>query len=306
MSRHIALGFFDGVHRGHGELLKVTVNAAAKHGGKACALTFDTHPEREITGYQPPLLSTVANRSEMMRRLYGIDEIIILPFDETLMRTRWDAFIRDILIGRFEAAHVVVGHDFHFGYKGQGNAERLKTECCMLGIQCDIVPKVEIDGITISSTYIRGLIAQGDMERAELFLGHPHVLYGRVVQGQRLGVKLGFPTANIDLKDGIIVPARGVYTSRLTIEGEDVPRPAITHIGTRPSVEPDGCVKAETLILDYDGQLYGKNVRIELLTFLREERFFPDLEELRRQMREDEDRARAFHRCGSKENTGIS
>lgn len=295
VNRHIALGFFDGVHRGHGALLELTAQAASKQGGKACALTFDTHPERSISGYQPPLLSSVSDRGEMMKRLYGIEEIILLPFDETLMRMPWDVFIRELLVGRFGAVHVVAGHDFHFGHLGQGNTERLKMECCALDVRCDIVPKVEMDGITVSSTYIRGLVVQGDMERAELFLGHPHLLYGRVVHGQRLGTEMGFPTANIGIKDGIVIPAKGVYTSRLTVEGENRPRPAITHIGIRPTVESDGPVQVETMIFDYNGKLYGKNVRIELLTFLRKERHFPDLEELRHQMREDADIARAFH-----------
>ena len=293
MDRHIALGFFDGVHKGHGALLSLTRQAARN--SEACALTFDTHPEALISGYRPPLLTAVSDRSELMRRLYGLDEILILPFDDTLMRMPWDVFLREILIGRFGAAHIVAGHNFHFGYRGQGNADRLKAGALSLGLRCDIVPQVELDGIPVSSTYIRGLVAQGDMERAEMFLGHPHTLYGRVERGRQLGGTLGFPTANLVPADGVIHPAFGVYVSRIMIEGESVPRPAVTHIGVRPTVTPEGPVKAETYIFDFEESLYGREIRVELLKHLRPERTFTGAEALKAQLRRDTEQARAAH-----------
>jgi riboflavin kinase/FMN adenylyltransferase len=295
MERHIALGFFDGVHRGHGALLSLTAKAAKESGGRACALTFDAHPEAMISGYRPPLLSGVTDRSDLMRRLYGIEEIIILPFDETLMRMPWDVFLEDILAQRFSASHIVAGHDFHFGYRNLGNAENLAAESKRRGIRCDVVPAVKLDGITVSSSYIRGLVAQGDMERAELFLGHPHTLYGRVHSGQRLGSGMGFPTANISLRDDVIVPAKGVYVSRIVVGSENTPHMSITNIGVRPSVMHSGPVIAETYIFDFDGSLYDKAVRVELLSFLRGERVFNGVEELYAQIRKDAEEARAIH-----------
>ena len=295
MDRHIALGFFDGVHLGHGALLSLTAQAARESGGKACALTFDAHPEGLISGYRPPLLTGVTDRSDLMRRLHGIEEIIILPFDETLMRMPWDVFLRDVLEERFGAAHIVAGHDFHFGYRGLGNADNLRAEAEKRGLRCDIVPEVRLDGITVSSTYIRGLVAQGDMERAERFLGHPHTLYGRVRSGQRLGGGMGFPTANIPLRGDVAVPAKGVYVSRVCLEGEDAVRASMTNIGVRPTVAHDSPVTAETHIFDFEESLYDKTVRVELLAFLRPERAFAGTEELYAQIRADAETARAAH-----------
>ncbi|MCL2031412.1 MAG: riboflavin biosynthesis protein RibF [Oscillospiraceae bacterium] len=299
MDRHIALGFFDGVHRGHGALLSLTARAAGESGGKACALTFDAHPEALISGHRPPLLTGVMERSDLMRRLYGMEEIIILPFDETLMRMPWDVFLREVLEERFGASHIVAGHDFHFGYRGLGNADNLRAGAEKRGIRCDIVPPVRLDGITVSSTYIRGLVAQGDMERAARFLGHPHTLYGRVRSGQRIGSGMGFPTANLPLRAELVVPAKGVYVSRLHIEGEDAPRASMTNVGVRPTVALDSPVTAETYIFDFDGSIYDKAVRVELLTFLRPERVFSGLEALYGQIRKDAEAARAAHGAGA-------
>ena len=294
--RVLALGFFDGVHLGHGALLKRTAEVAAQTGAMPCAMTFDTHPEALITKTPLPLLNTVSDRVEMIRRLYGIEEVIFAHFDDALMHMSWQSFIQAMLIDCFHATHVVAGHDFHFGYKGKGNPVLLAQECARLGLGCDIIPCVEMENITISSTYIRKLVAQGDMERAAHFLGHPHGMSGIVGHGQKLGSLLGVPTVNLSLPEGLQCPAHGVYASvAYTDDGEA--RPAVTNIGLRPTVTVSQEVTMETHILDFSGNLYGRPLRLELLKFLRPEARFASLEELKLQISSDIDEARAYQAC---------
>ena len=190
--RVIALGFFDGVHNGHGALLRRVVDKARELDAVAAAFTFDRSPTAAITGQTVPLLSSVEDRGWLMRSRYGIQEVVVSNFDG-MMRMDWEDFVDRYLAEELGAVHVVAGHDFHFGYMGKGNPRRLQEKCAQLGIGCDIIPKVEQDGITISSTYIRTLIAQGEMERAVQFLGHPHVLTQKVAHGKKIGSStLGF------------------------------------------------------------------------------------------------------------------
>ena len=189
--------------------------------------------------------------------------------------------------------HLVAGHDFHFGYKGEGNPERLKAVCAELGIGCDIIPKVELDGITISSTYIRTLLAQGEMERANYFLGHPHTLTDTVSHGKKLGTTLGFPTVNLHFAPGVLVPAHGVYATKVWFENGSS-RPAVTNIGVRPTVDDHGTVNVEGFILDFDGDLYGQTIRMEFYRHLRGERKFPSLEALRAEVMHNADQTRAY------------
>ena len=173
--RVIALGFFDGVHIGHGALLRRVGEIARREGYLPAALTFDHHPKDFIPGAgHIPLLNTPADREELMHRLYGIRQVMVLPFDEHTREMPWRDFVTNLLVERYQAAHLVAGHDYHFGYQGQGDPERLRQLCGELGVGCDIIGRVELDGITVSSTYIRTLIQKGDMERAARFLGHPH------------------------------------------------------------------------------------------------------------------------------------
>ena len=277
--RAVALGFFDGVHRGHGALLRRVGEVSAQKGLVPSAFTFDAHPSSRITGAVTPLLSSPADRADLMRRLYGIQDVIVAHFD-SMMRMDWRDFVTEYLVKEHGAAHVVAGHDFHFGYKGEGNPQRLQDLCRELGIGCDIIPKVELEGITVSSTYIRTLIAQGEMERAMEFLGHPHILTDRVGHGKRLGSTLGFPTVNLHFPEGILVPAHGVYVTRVRFQ-DGTSRPAVTNIGVRPTVDDGDRVNVEGYILDFSGDLYGQVIRMEFYKKLRGERKFPSLEALR-------------------------
>ena len=282
--RVIALGFFDGVHLGHGALLSRVGEKAARLEAVPAAVTFDTHPENLILKAPAvPLLSSPQDRGSLMRRYYGIRDVIVAHFDERMMHMPWREFVTDYLVGENGAVHLVAGHDFHFGYKGEGNPQRLTQLCGELGIGCDIIPKVERDHITVSSTYIRTLIAQGEMERANEFLGHPHTLTDTVAHGKKLGTTLGFPTVNLRFQPGVLIPAYGVYATRVWFENGES-RPAVTNIGVRPTVDDGNKVTVEGFILDFSGDLYGQTVRMEFYRRLRGERKFDSLEALKEEV----------------------
>ena len=289
----IALGFFDGVHLGHGALLRRVAEAAKAENARPCAFTFDRSPAAALTGQEVPLINSAIERGELMHRLYGIQEVIMARFGQAMMRMGWRDFVTRYLMAR-GAAHLVAGHDFRFGYKGEGTPQRLKDLCGELGLGCDIIPKVEVDGITVSSTHIRALIAQGEMEQAARFLGHPHVLSGTVVHGHELGRTLGTPTANLLIPEGIIAPAFGVYASCVILpDGES--RPAVTNVGVRPTVsQGTALVTVEPWILDYQGDLYGKTIRLELYKRLRPERKFDSVDELRAAILQNAEETRQY------------
>ena len=291
--RVIALGFFDGVHNGHAALMRRTAQVAREIGATPAAFTFDPHPQTVILGRPMPLLTSPEDRADLMRKYYGIQDVIVAHFDERMMHMPWREFVTDYLVKENGAVHLVAGHDFHFGYKGEGNPERLAQLCCELGIGCDIIPKVERDHITISSTYIRTLIAQGEMERANEFLGHPHTLTDTVAHGKKLGSTLGFPTVNLRFQPGVLIPAYGVYATKVWFENGES-RPAVTNIGVRPTVDDGDKVTVEGFILDFSGDLYGQTVRMEFYKKLRGERKFADLEALKQEVMHNAEQTRAY------------
>ncbi len=290
--RVIALGFFDGVHIGHAALLRRVTERAKELNAIPCALTFDSHPEKIILGTGAPLLTSVEERSDLMRRLYGMQEVIVTPFDDTLMHMNWQDFVTDLLIARHNAVHLVVGHDFHFGYMGEGNPQRLQQLCFQLGIGCDVVPAVPLDDIIVSSSYIRTLVAQGAMERAAWFLGHPYILTDQVRHGKKLGTRLGFPTLNLQIPAGCVIPAFGAYATKVWID--EVPYSAATNVGVRPTVDNNKNVTVEASLLDFSGDLYGKTVRVEFHSLLRPEQKFDSPDALRAQVLQDIEHVRSY------------
>jgi len=278
--RVIALGFFDGVHLGHGALMRKVTERAAELSATPTAFTFDPHPQSIISNKPVWLLTSPEDRADLMRRYYGIEDVIVTPFTPERMKQPWESFIRDTLVGELNAIHLVVGHDYHFGYKGEGNPQLLGTICQELGLGLDVIGKVECDGITISSTYIRTLVDQGDMERANEFLGHPYTLSDTVSHGKKLGSTLGFPTVNLKLKPNVLPPAYGVYATRVWLENGES-HIAVTNIGKRPTVDDGELLTVEGFILDFSGDLYGQKIRMEFFHFLRPEQKFPSLEALR-------------------------
>lgn len=292
--RVIALGFFDGVHIGHGALLSRCAQRAAELNAVPAAFTFDLHPSTLIPGKEPvPLLTTPADRAGLMERCYGIEEVIVAHYDQKMMTTPWRDFVTGYLVRDHGAVHLVVGHDFHFGYKGEGDPQKLQALCRELGIGCDVVSRVELEGITVSSTHIRALISQGEMARAVAFLGHPYVLTDRVTHGKKLGSKLGFPTVNLHFPAGILVPAHGVYATRVVFEN-GASCPAVTNVGVRPTVDDGDSVTVESFLLHFDGDLYGQTLRTEFYSFIRPERKFSSLAELQAEVMRNAQQADDF------------
>ena len=285
----IALGFFDGVHRGHAQLINMAKQRAAELKAQPAVLSFDASPESVITGHQVPLIGSMETRADIVRRVYGVEKVIFYHFDRKIMAMPWKEFI-DSLVYEFKAIHFVIGHDFHCGYKGEGNPDRISAYCSELGVGCDIIPKFTLDDITVSSTYIRGLIAGGDIERANYFLGHPYIFSGEVTAGHKVGRSLGTPTINLKCPQDLILPANGVYATRVLLDEKTLP--AVTNVGVRPTFDDKDELCMETHILDFNGNLYGKHVTIEFYKFIRSEKRFSDPQKLKEQIAKDAELAR--------------
>lgn len=280
MNKYIyALGFFDGVHLGHQELLAQCCRLATEYHCGTGAITFDHHPKSLFTQNPTVLISTIPDRELLLRR-YGMEQVRVIPVTRDTMGLPWQAFLQMLL--EEGAVGFVCGDDFHFGHRGEGDAEKLQSFCREKGLPCVVVPEQTVDKIRISSTYIRRQIETGDMATAVKFLGHPYTLTGTVIHGQQLGRRLGIPTANLRLPAGHAIPKFGVYACCVLIDG--IRYPAVTNIGTRPTVAGEG-ITVEPWILDYSGDLYGREITIEFYKFLRPERKFPSLEELQAEIR---------------------
>lgn len=285
--RVIALGFFDGVHIGHGALLKKTCERAAELGAIPAAMSFDTHPDTLVFGTPTELLNTMDERKQLMQSLYGIEDVIFCHFDKAMMNMDWEAFVEDYLIRELHACHLVCGHDYHFGARGFGNAERLTEKCRALGLGCDVIGEVKLDGVTVSSTYLRRLLKEGRMEEAVRFLGHGHIISGIVQHGDSRGHTLGLPTANLALDASLLVPAFGVYGGWADA-GELGRFPAAVNLGVHPTVHELPRPVAEASLLGFDGDLYGRFLRLELLFQVRPEQRFSSLPELTAQIARDQ------------------
>lgn len=288
----MALGFFDGIHVGHAALLNRTKERAAEVGAVPSVLTFDVHPDTLVFKKNIPLINSAYDRENIIRRCFGIEDILFIHFSQKVMHMDWREFI-DELIDEMNLVWIVVGHDFCFGYKGLGTAEKLKAHCECRGVVCDIIPAVCRDGIVVSSTLIRELITSGNIEKANEYLGRPHTLTDTVRSGYHLGTKIGSPTINMRIPEGVIVPKHGVYAAKAYLaDGREFI--SVTNIGVRPTVSDENHVSVESYLLDFSGNLYGTTVRIELFSFLRPERKFDSAEELSRQIRHDVESARSY------------
>ena len=293
IKRAIALGFFDGVHIGHAALLNRTKERAAERGLLPSVLSFDVHPDDLVFGGQVELINSALGREDVIRRCFGIDNVVFIHFNQRVMHMSWQDFA-DSVIDELHAAWVVVGHDFRFGYRGEGTAEKLREYCAERGVGCDVIPAVRLGGEIVSSTRIRELLKAGEIEEANRWLGHPHFLTDTVHSGYHLGTKLGTPTINMSFPTGVLVPRRGVYAAKVYLAGETEGYVAVTNVGVRPTVSDEGRVSVESHLLDYSGDLYGRQARVEFFAFLRDEQKYADFAELSEQIRRDAEAARAY------------
>ena len=283
-----ALGFFDGVHIGHQALLKACADLAREQGCKAGVVTFSSHPDTLVAGDTPELINTLEDRCGLLKA-YGMDTVILLPFDRALMTTHWAAFLTQLT--ERGAVGFVCGSDFRFGAGGVGTAKKLEAFCSKRQLPCAVVPQQLLGEIRVSSTHIRGLLKQGDVGEANRFLGHPHILSGEVVTGQKLGRTIGIPTANLELPEGLVQLKFGVYACKVIFDGKAYF--AVTNVGVRPTVGGEK-VTVEPWILDFEGDLYGKTLTLVFYKFLRPEQKFENLDALQGQIRRDVEKTRTF------------
>lgn len=292
LKRAIALGFFDGVHIGHAALLRKTVQRAEETGAMPSVLSFDVHPDTLVFGSDVPLINSAIGREGLIRRNFGIDNVVFLHFSRRVMHMDWRDFAAELIDG-LNVGWVVVGHDFCFGDRGAGTAEKLREYCAERSVGCDIIPAVTLDGRVVSSTYIRTLIAAGDIEQANRYLGHPHTLEDTVHSGYHLGAKMGAPTINMHIPTGVIVPKYGVYAAKVILE-DGSKYCAVTNVGVRPTVSEENKVSVESHLLDYSGNLYGRQARVEFYKFLRPEQKFSGVDALAAQISRDAEATKQY------------
>ena len=287
-----AIGTFDGVHRGHQEVIGSAVRAARAAGGRSAVITFDRHPASVFAPDRaPPMLLSLEQKRARMEAL-GADTLLTLPFNEDMCRLPALDFARLLAQDLDPLAEVYVGGDFTYGYRRLGNVDTLKAHGDELGFVAKVVPPCMDGERPVSSTRIREAVLLGDLETARRLLGYPVEVSGVVAQGDALGRKIGFPTANLDSENRAI-PAKGVYAARARWD-RSAWRSAVVNIGTRPTVDRSATVpRIEAHILDFEGDLYGRRLDLRFHHRLRPEERFPSLEALKSAIAQDTTRARA-------------
>lgn len=286
---YAAFGVFDGVHLGHRKVLGDLVAWARSEQGRAVVVTFRRHPHSVISGRRPPFLTALQHRLELFSEI-GVDVSVVLAFDEKLAAMEPEDFARELLSGWLGARGVVVGYDQRFGKAGRGDALLMRRMGEELGFEVRQEPPFVIEGRIVSSTAIREAIQRGNLREASLMLGRPVSVLGRVVHGQGKGRDLGCPTANLDLRGELHLP-EGVYLGRALLAGRE--HGAVINIGRRPSFGANGLEYidrepvVEAHLLGFDDDLYGKEVEVQFLEKLRDEKRFGASEELREQLRRD-------------------
>jgi riboflavin kinase/FMN adenylyltransferase len=285
----VTIGNYDGVHRGHQHMLAAVTSQARSLGLPATVVTFEPTPREYFEGDAAPArLMRLREKLEALP-LYGVDRVVVLRFDRRMQAMGADEFVDRLLVRGLGARHVVVGHDFHYARRREGNVETLRAAGVRHGYTVEEVGRFLVDGERVSSSLVRVALGRGDLARAALLLGRPYRMAGRVRRGQQLGRKLGYPTANLALHRKV-VPLWGVFAVRVSGAGL-VDHPAVVSLGTRPTIagtEP----LLEVHLFDYDGDLYGRYLDVDFVRRLRDERRFESLDALVEQMHCDAAEAR--------------
>jgi riboflavin kinase/FMN adenylyltransferase len=283
----VTIGVFDGVHKGHQQIIGHAVKRAGELGVQSVVVTFDPHPSEVVRpGSHPAVLTEPARKAELIEAL-GVEELVLIPFDAGFAQQTPAEFVDHVLVERLRATRVSVGENFRFGHKAAGDPAMLEADA---RFETRVVPLVEVDGEIVSSSHIRALVLAGEVETATRFLGAPFQLRGEVVVGDRRGRTLGFPTANLVPDEALVCPGHGIYAAR-TAEAC-----AAVSIGVRPTFGTGRALLVEAYLLDFDGDLYGRELRIDFIARLRGERRFESPEALIEQMRLDVQRTREICR----------
>ena len=289
----VALGNFDGIHKGHQEIIGRTVKEAEAAGLKSAVFTFSNHTSSILKNV--PKVKNILYPEDKLRILeeMGVDYVFNIPFTEEILRMSPEEFIEEILVNRFNIREAYCGFNYSFGYKASGTPEVLMHEGLKHGFGIHVQEPYVIDGVVVSSTYIRQLIEEGRMEEAAKFMGRMYSVSGEIIVGNKLGRTIGFPTCNILVDDTMITPPNGVYITTCTIDG--VTRSSVTNVGVKPTI---GTYEKniETHIFDFNEDVYGKQIRVDFIKHTRGEQKFDGLNALKKQIESDSIEARVWHR----------
>ena len=288
----VALGNFDGVHKGHQELIHRAVRAAKRHGIKSAVFTFSNHPRNMIPG-QKSVENIIYNdeKAALIEEL-GVDYLFDIPFTKEIMTMEPIDFVKGLIVEKFKATETFCGFNYKFGFKAAGNVKFLKACAKEMGFVANEVHPVSVDGEVVSSTLIRSLIKSGEVDECLHYLGRNYSIGGEVVVGNKLGRTIGFPTSNIMIDENMITPPNGVYITNAIYNG--VTYPSITNVGVKPTIG-EYKKNMETHIFNFNKELYGKHIKIEFLKMTRDEVKFSSVEELSAQIARDCEEAKAFH-----------
>jgi riboflavin kinase/FMN adenylyltransferase len=287
----LALGNFDGLHRGHMKIIERVRRVASERGATAVAMTFDPHPPRVVRPDKaPPLLMTKTQRLEALERA-GVDGVAVVRFTPELSRWDPETFVRTVLVEWLHVAEVWVGANFLFGHDRAGNFSSLRGLGSRYGFRAEKIDPVRYKDFVVSSTRLRRLISEGRVDEAGALLGHPYTIDGTVVEGSHRGRDLGFPTANL-ATDNELIPPHGVYATTVRLDG--VIYPSITNVGIRPTFDDEPRTVIETHLLDVERDLYGRTLRLGFVQRLRDERRFESVDLLKAQVGADVQKARTL------------
>lgn len=279
----VTLGNFDGVHKGHKELIKKAVEIGKEKEIPSFVVSFFPHP-RLFFNEELKYINTLKEKNRNIEKL-GIDALVVLEFNKDIASLTRENFVKEILYNKLNAKAVVVGFDFLFGKNREGNPENLIETAAQYGIEVYVVPPVEINNQRISSSLIRKFYDAGEIDKAKEFLGYYPEITGKVVRGKQIGKSIGFPTANIDYDKDQLIPGNGVYAVKICIKNESYFGTA--NVGVKPTVKEDSKVEVEVHIIDYDGDIYDEEVSLVFIGKIRNEKKFSSLEELKNQIDND-------------------
>ncbi len=297
----VALGNFDGVHKGHQELIQRCVNIAKEQGLASVVFTFLNHPVNEMAGKSiVKSIMTLQEKTEAIEAL-GVDVMVAIPFIDSVRTSSPEAFAKDVLADALHARHAVCGFNYSFGYKGAGDPDQLKDLGRQLGFEVTVIDEFDIDGRAVSSTRVREKLAEGDVAAFEKLTGRRYAIAGKVMQGEKFGRTMGFPTVNLSLHNDMALPMNGVYVTNIYVntmneQGQPVREMyhSVTNVGNKPSVG-QFAKNAETHIFGFDRDIYGHEVRVEFIDLLRPEIKFKDVSQLSAQIDKDCISARRYH-----------
>lgn len=290
----VTIGTFDGVHKGHQMIIDRLSEEAKKIGGESVLFTFYPHPRMILfpDSHGVKLIQTQVQKIDKLRR-FGLQNVIIHPFTKEFSRLTATEFVRDFLVNTLHVKKLVIGYDHQFGKNREGGIQFLKDVSELYGFEVIEIPAQEIDEVNISSTKIRNAIKEGNVDLANTFLGEPFEIDGIVIYGDKVGTKMGYPTANIEVDSEVkLIPGNGVYAVEVML-GEEIHH-GIMNIGNRPTIAAQGDQRLEVHILDFSGDIYGQNLTVRLLKRIRNEQVFENLDLLKEQIHLDEEFARNF------------